>query len=380
MSENSKNNNTGKARFIILNLIRLALLLAIFLGFTNNRNLVLIGAIIGLFLTFLPTILKKIFKVKMPKEFDLVVIILIYGILFLGEVRGLYSQFWWWDVFLNLLATLALGFIGLTIVSYMYKMEKIDTSPYVIAFIVFSFVFSLAALWEVLEFIMDLVLGFELQKFSLQDTMSDLITAAVGSFISAILSFLYIKSGKTNLSSSIITSILEKHPKILGNKKGVTTINHVQELLKKGESHNLEFKSTLRKNLFTNEVDKRVEHATLKTVAAYMNSDGGTLLVGVNDKGELLGLDNDLFDNHDKLNLHFNQLVKDHIGKEFIPYVNSEVINIMDKHILKIDCKKCNRHVFLTHINGEEFYVRNGPSSIKLEGSNLINYIKNKFQ
>ncbi len=68
----------------------------------------------------------------------------------------------------------------------------------------------------------------------------------------------------------------------------------IAQLVRAGESADLEYKSTARINLHTGEKDARMEQVIAKTVAAFLNSDGGTLLVGVDDAGTPLGLDADL--------------------------------------------------------------------------------------
>ena len=66
------------------------------------------------------------------------------------------------------------------------------------------------------------------------------------------------------------------------------------ELIKRGESKTLEFKSTLRWNLKENrQDDKFITHAVLKTVAAFLNTDGGDLLIGVADDGAIVGIEAD---------------------------------------------------------------------------------------
>ena len=62
-----------------------------------------------------------------------------------------------------------------------------------------------------------------------------------------------------------------------------------------GETTRVEFKSTLRVNLHTGQVDKKMEHSCLKTIAAFLNSHGGHLVVGINDSGVVLGVDQDGF-------------------------------------------------------------------------------------
>src|ERR1700736_4234749 len=77
------------------------------------------------------------------------------------------------------------------------------------------------------------------------------------------------------------------------------------ELIKRGESKTLEFKSTLRWNLKEDRRDdKAITHAVLKTIAAFLNTDGGDLLVGVADDGSIIGIERDQLDNDDKFMRH----------------------------------------------------------------------------
>ena len=100
-----------------------------------------------------------------------------------------------------------------------------------------------------------------------------------------------------------IVRILSKRiTNYLRSKEQIST----KELIEQGENDQVEFKSTLRWNLYTQAKDKAMEKAILKTIAAFMNSSGGTLLVGVADDGSLLGLKQDNFANHDKLLLYLS--------------------------------------------------------------------------
>ncbi len=86
------------------------------------------------------------------------------------------------------------------------------------------------------------------------------------------------------------------------------------ELIRFGETENVEFKSTFRMNLYTGKKDRAVEKAALKTICAFLNSEGGILMIGVGDDGEILGLDNDKFTNSDKMLLHVTNMIKERIG------------------------------------------------------------------
>jgi hypothetical protein len=67
----------------------------------------------------------------------------------------------------------------------------------------------------------------------------------------------------------------------------------LDEIIKEGESNELEFKSSLRWSYKVGIIDKKLESVILKTLAAFGNSDGGILIIGVNDDGEAIGLDRD---------------------------------------------------------------------------------------
>ncbi len=60
------------------------------------------------------------------------------------------------------------------------------------------------------------------------------------------------------------------------------------------ESKTLEFKSTLQWDVHQKQKNKELHHPVLKTVAAFLNTEGGTLLIGVDDEGNVLGLNDDL--------------------------------------------------------------------------------------
>ncbi|WP_455132696.1 AlbA family DNA-binding domain-containing protein [Microbacterium aurum] len=67
----------------------------------------------------------------------------------------------------------------------------------------------------------------------------------------------------------------------------------VAALIAAGESEGVEFKETARWNVREDKKDPRMEQVVAKTVAAFLNSSGGTLVIGVDDAGRALGLDRD---------------------------------------------------------------------------------------
>jgi hypothetical protein len=376
-AENTKNVTEGRGRVIVLNLIRILLVVAFVGSFYNGRRLVLVISVLAFVLTYLPNIFRKLLDVELPAQFEVIVILFIYGALFFGKVQGFYNQFWWWGGLFGFASSVALGFVGMTVMYSLYKGDKIHGSPFMIVFFAFCFAVAIGAVWELLEFSLDKFLGFSLQSTS--DTMMDMIANMAGAFVVSSIGYYYIKNGKVIFISEIVKRFVEKNPKIFGNSE-INEGEGIINLINEGESEAMEFKSTMRTNLHTKQVDKRMEHAVLKTVAAYLNSSGGTLLIGVKDDGEIVGMDKDDFENSDKANLHFNALVKDHLGGEYLPFVKTKIIEVNGRKVLKIECNKSNKEIYLKHGGEESFYIRSGPSSIKLNGRALVDYVNFKFR
>lgn len=149
----------------------------------------------------------------------------------------------------------------------------------------------------------------------------------------------------------------------------------LRSMIEAGEGDQIEFKSTLRWNLHSDKADKKIENACLKTVAAYLNGEGGVLLVGVDDSGRALGLDQDRFASEDRLLLHWNSLLKAHIGIEFAPLVRSVVRSLDDRRVLLIQCLRSPRPAFFRRENDEAFFVRAGNGTQQLRPSEVLAYI-----
>jgi hypothetical protein len=153
---------------------------------------------------------------------------------------------------------------------------------------------------------------------------------------------------------------------------------HIRGLIVAGENRMVEFKSTMRMNLHSKKPGKETELAWLKGVAAFLNTDGGTLLLGVTDAGEITGLELDVFENDDKCRLHFKNLIATHLGADLSKYIRFELLPVDGKTIGVVPCARASEPVFLRDGNKEHFYIRNGPTSDELPVSKAMNYIKRR--
>jgi len=154
----------------------------------------------------------------------------------------------------------------------------------------------------------------------------------------------------------------------------------IRDLIGAGESYNLEFKTSLRWDVRQEKKNPAIEHASLKTISAFLNSSGGNLLIGVEDDGRVEGVEIDKFDNDDKFLLHFWNLVKASMGQEVTPYIKTILEKIDGGTVCHVRCLRSPKPVFLRQKGfGEEFYIRAGPSSASLEIREALQYISERF-
>ena len=114
-----------------------------------------------------------------------------------------------------------------------------------------------------------------------------------------------------------------------------------EELIKRGESKSLEFKSTLRWSLKEDRRDdKGVTHATLKTVAAFLNTDGGDLLLGVADDGSIVGIERDQLENDDKFMRHLAQVVRNGMGDRAGTCIDPKTQIAQGKTVCVVSCQR----------------------------------------
>ena len=153
----------------------------------------------------------------------------------------------------------------------------------------------------------------------------------------------------------------------------------LSKVVMNGESEVIEFKSTLRTNLHTDNKDPRMELAVLKTLASFLNTNGGTLVIGVSDNGNPVGIQADGFDNEDKMNLHLVNIVKSRMGIPAMTTLHVHFDDYEGYRVMVVKCRKALKPVFVKDGDTERFYIRTGPSTTELSPSQTQDYIKQRF-
>ncbi len=160
---------------------------------------------------------------------------------------------------------------------------------------------------------------------------------------------------------------------------------NAEELIKLGESKTVEFKSSLRWSVKERRRDdKGVTYASLKTIAAFLNTEGGDLLIGVADDGTVVGIEHDEFDSHDKFMLHLSQIVRNALGDRSGTCIDPKMQDVSGKTVCIVGCQRSPEPVYLNWKGLEagppgDFFVRSGPSSIKLSPESTTKYVKTRF-
>ena len=159
----------------------------------------------------------------------------------------------------------------------------------------------------------------------------------------------------------------------------------VRELIASGESLAVEFKSTARWNVKESKPDKVMEQVIIKTVAAFLNSAGGDLLIGVQDDGSIFGIEADqqIFStdkrNRDTYeNWLMTQLLRAY-GKQYASNLRISFVRLGEKDVCRVAVTPASSAVYVKENNQDTLYVRTGNSTRSLTTSEAIAYHQHRF-
>ncbi len=154
------------------------------------------------------------------------------------------------------------------------------------------------------------------------------------------------------------------------------------DLVAQGESLQVEFKATARWNVRAGMLDKKMEQVIVKTVAGFMNAEGGTLLIGVGDDSTVIGLEADYASlgskgNRDGFELFLTQLFESNLSGTAGTLVRVSFDAIEGKDVCRVAVAASARPVFARTGDGRDlsdFWVRTGNSTRQLIGSDMVDY------
>lgn len=159
--------------------------------------------------------------------------------------------------------------------------------------------------------------------------------------------------------------------------------SNLVELLKKEENGELEFKSSLRFDYAVNRPSRDLERSAMKTIAAFLNSRGGSFIVGVNDQRLPIGLEKDYKTlqrkDRDGFEIHFTQIFNAMIGPEFRSHIYLRFTKIQNTEICHIKVEPSSKPVYFKYDGQEYFYMRTGNITTALKLSEVESYIRSRW-
>ena len=130
--------------------------------------------------------------------------------------------------------------------------------------------------------------------------------------------------------------------------------------------------------------DKVVTHAALKTIAAFLNTDGGDLLLGVADDGSIVGIETRSTRERRQVHAHLAQVVRNGLGDRAGTCIDPKTQIVGGKTVCVVSCQRSPEPVFLKWKGVEttpegDFFVRSGPGTVKLPPDSTKEYIRTRF-
>ncbi len=156
-------------------------------------------------------------------------------------------------------------------------------------------------------------------------------------------------------------------------------------IIQQGEGSHLEFKSSLRWDMVESRVNRALEGVVLKTLAGFLNSHiGGTLLIGVADDGEIIGLEKDYQTlkkpNQDGFEQTLMTSIATNLGTDLCQFVHVLFHVIDDKEVCRLIVSPAPRPVFVDQGNVPKFFVRTGGGTRDLNIQEALDYVHSRWK
>jgi serine/threonine protein kinase len=176
---------------------------------------------------------------------------------------------------------------------------------------------------------------------------------------------------------------------VLERLEGIRTARaDIERLLASDESVTLEFKSTLRTPIAQPKpgvpsspemLASAVKQAALKSLAAFLNTDGGILVIGVSDDRTIIGIEVDVPHHrgsiHDAWRLVFDKLVLQNLGSMAMSYIDLQLEPWQGRTIAIIRCSPGKEPTWL----GDKLYVRYTASTEMLSTRQAVEWYRQRW-
>ena len=157
----------------------------------------------------------------------------------------------------------------------------------------------------------------------------------------------------------------------------------VSSLIAAGESEHVEFKAAARWDIDRGCARRELEDAIARTIAGFLNTTGGSLLIGVTDQGTVCGLDSDyrtLRDgNRDGFERFVIGLVRSRMGGDACPLVHVTFHRHEVRDICRVIVEPADRPVYFHDAGTSHLFVRTGNSTRELDVREAMEHAARRF-
>jgi ATP-dependent Lon protease len=180
--------------------------------------------------------------------------------------------------------------------------------------------------------------------------------------------------------------VAEASSEVKSADKSDSTDTPIAQLIPAGESARVEFKQTARVNLGTKQRDPVIELMVVKSVAGFMNGQGGTLLLGVVDTGEVFGIERDMKtlgsrQNRDGFELWLTGLLDNMLGPTATSNVAVSFQEFSEGTVCRVDVRRGKKPTFVRGTKGEaDLYVRLNNSTRLLNTADALEYVNTHWR
>ena len=151
--------------------------------------------------------------------------------------------------------------------------------------------------------------------------------------------------------------------------------NFIMESVRHGETKNREFKETFQKDINSNRKSKDIALSSIKTIAAFANTEGGDLFIGVSDDLIFRGIERDFYSNNDKYMLNFFQIIESALGVNIVNLIDANIHFVQGARIMWVKVIPSPESIYCNyHTSRGDFFVRQGPLTKNLSPQDVENY------
>jgi len=187
------------------------------------------------------------------------------------------------------------------------------------------------------------------------------------------------------LMSLFFVAFLRRHMQKIFTIRNLTYYleEDIKNIISQGENANLEFKSSFRWDYRQNKMNRDLEKVILKSLAGFLNGTGGTLIIGLDDQENILGLENDYQTfkkkNKDGFELALIDLINTRLGVNASSKIGIFFHKLSQKEVCRVIVEPTSVPIYLKDGKAAAFYIRSGASTRNLNVQDAVDYIEKRF-